>query len=67
MSPKNLLAQIVKGAAFATAAAILAPVNVLFLLRGSWFLVGAIGLVQLALLITGVVIMISASRASRKE
>lgn len=62
MSATNMLRETVKGAALATAAALLAPVNVLLLLRGLWYAVAAVGLVQLVLLAVGILIMVRAQR-----
>lgn len=63
---KSLLRELVKGAAFATAASILTPFNVLFVLRGLWPLVFLIGLLQLVLLGVGIYLMWSANKAARK-
>src|SRR5690606_11298648 len=65
MSAEKLLRETVKGAAYATAAALLAPVNVLLLLRRLWYAVAAVGVVQLALLGAGIYIMIRAHKKAR--
>lgn len=65
MSATNVLRETVKGAACATAAALLAPVNVLLLLQGLWYAVAAIGLVQLILLGVGIYIMARAHKKTR--
>lgn len=66
MSSKEIMQGIVKGAAFATAAALLAPVNVLFMLRGLWYVVAALGVAQIGLLAIGISIMASVTRKARK-
>ena len=65
MSAEKLLRETVKGAAYATAAALLAPVNVLLLLRRLWYAVAAVGVGQLALLGAGIYIMIRAHKKAR--
>lgn len=66
MSNNNPLHAVVRGAAFATGAALLTPINVLFLNREAISIVIAIGVIQVLLLLKGVVTLWSAHRASRK-
>lgn len=66
MSANNPLKQLVKGAAFTTGAALLVPLNVVFLLREAWApLIGTV-CVQVVLLAIGLTIMRQAHRASRQ-
>lgn len=63
---KKPLFDLLKGSVLATAAALLAPFSVLFLVRGSVYAVAAIGAVQLVLLGVGFYLMWAAHKALRR-